>query len=274
MREIFSKLPDGLACKIIMDNINEITLRADKNVVVKANNTYYMLDYIANQTEIENTLKRFCDLSVYAYLDELRNGFITVKGGHRIGVCGTAVIKNGDIYNIKNVNSINIRIANEYIGCSENLDFKIKNLLVVSPPGCGKTTLIRDLCRRIGKNHKVSIVDERGEIAGIYNGIPSFKIGVMTDVLSLVPKKIGIEYVLRSMSPEYIVTDEISVSDCEAIENSLSCGVNIIATAHGNHIERTLNRIGVSKKNFLFENIILLSNKNGVGTIEEVVSND
>ena len=133
--------------------------------------------------------------------------------------------------------------------------------------------MIRDLCRKLGKKHKVSIVDERGEIAGVHNGIPSFDIGYMTDVLSLVPKKTGMEYMLRSMSPEYIVTDEISSSDFESIQRSLSYGVNVIATAHGNNIESTLNRLRLFEFQKSFNHIVLLGNKNGIGTIEEVVSN-
>lgn len=272
MKNVCSKLPAGLVGKINVDSVNEITLRANKNVIVKSDNVYYKTDYVMSQKEVEETLKKFCNLSVYAYLDEIKNGFVTIEGGHRIGICGTVVLKEGNVYNIKNISSVNIRIANEVKGCSDKLDFKIKNLLVISPPCCGKTTIIRDLCRRLGRKNKISIVDERGEIAGMYNGISCFDVGMMTDVLSLVPKSLGIEYVLRSMSPEYIVTDEIASSDYEAINRAFTYGVNIIATAHGKKISETVSRLGLTGKEF--QNIILLSNKNGIGTIEEVVFND
>lgn len=272
MKNVYLALPCGLADRINLDNINEITLRANKNVIVKSDNVYYKINYITNQKELEETLKRFCNLSIYAYLDEIKNGFITVEGGHRIGICGTAVLKGDDVYNIKNISSVNIRIANEIIGCSDKLDFNIKNLLIISPPCCGKTTILRDICRRIGRKNKISIVDERGEIAGMYNGTSCFDVGNMTDVLSLVPKSKGIEYVLRSMSPEYIVTDEISSVDYKAVSQAFTYGVYVIATAHGNEINDTLRRIGVSHKEF--QNIVLLSNKNGIGTIEEVIYND
>ena len=271
MKNIFEKLPDGLVKKLMLDNISEITLRAGKKVVVKANNRYYKIDYVMSFEEIEEVFKQFCNLSVYAYLDEIRSGFITVKGGHRIGICGTVVVRDNKVYNIKNISSVNIRIACEIKGCSDFIDFSVKNLLVISPPCCGKTTLIRDLCRKIGAKNKITIIDERGEIAGVYNGISPFDIGDMTDVLSLVEKKSGIEYAIRSMSPEYIVVDEISNEDCEAIKKSFSYGVNIIATAHGNDYEDVLARLGLEKKDKTFNHIIVLSDKKGVGTIEEVI---
>ena len=272
MKNILSQLPDGLAKKINLDNINEITLRAGKNVIVKADNIYYKIDYVINASEVSECFKRFCDFSVYAYLDEIKNGFVTVEGGHRIGICGTAVMDSDNVFNIKDISSVNIRIAKEVKGCSDKLKFDVKNLLVISPPCCGKTTVIRDLCRKIGNKRKVSVVDERGEIAGMSNGISCFDIGVMTDVLSLMPKEKGVEYMLRSMSPEYIVTDEIADSDCETLKKAVTSGVHIIATAHGNKVNQTLDRLGVDKT--MFDNIVLLSNKNGIATIEEVLSND
>ncbi len=272
MKNISAKLPIGISDRINFKNINEISLRANKNVVVKADNIYHTIDYITKQREIEDLVKQFCDLSVYAYLDEIKNGFITIEGGHRIGICGTAVIKDNEIYNIKNINSLNIRIANQIKGCSDKLRFSIKNLLIISPPCCGKTTMIRDLCRRLGNKSKIGIVDERGEIAGVHNGVPCFDTGQMTDILSLAEKSKGIEYLLRSMSPDYIVTDEIAENDYSALNRAFTYGVKIIATAHGDGIADTLKRLGLSGSEF--NNIVLLSNKNGIGTIEEVVFND
>ena len=269
MKNVFCVLPDDLIKKIHIDNINEITLRAGKKVTVKSDNIYYKIDYIVNSVELNECFKRFCDFSVYAYLNEIKYGFITIKGGHRIGICGTVVIKDGDVYNIKDISSVNIRIAKEFIGCSDKLDFDIKNLLVVSPPCCGKTTIIRDLCRKLGNKSKVSVIDERGEIAAMCNGMSFFDIGAMTDVLSLVPKQKGIEYVLRSMSPDYIVMDEIADSDRDALKKVVTSGVRVIATAHGDDINKTLTRLEIDKT--FFDNIVLLGNKNGVGTVEEVI---
>ena len=272
MKNILNLLPEGLVEKINLDNINEITLRAGKNATVKVDNIYYKIDYIINSSEVKECFRRFCDFSVYAYINEIKNGFITIEGGHRIGICGTAVMEDDNVFNIKDISSVNIRVAKEITGSSDKLKFDVKNLLIVSPPCCGKTTIIRDLCRRIGNRRKVSVVDERGEIAGMCNGMPCFDIGAMTDVLSLAPKKKGIEYMLRSMSPEYIVTDEIADSDCETLKKAVTSGVHIVATAHGNSVSETLERLNVDKA--VFDNIVLLSNKYGMGTIEEVFSND
>lgn len=269
MKNVFSVLPENLVKKIHVDNINEITLRAEKNVTVKSDNIYYKIDYVVNSEELNECFKRFCDFSVYAYLNEIKYGFVTIKGGHRVGICGTGVIKDSDVYNIKDISSVNIRIAKEFVGCSEKLDFDIKNLLVISPPCCGKTTIVRDLCRRLGNKRKVSVIDERGEIAAMNNGVSYFDMGAMTDVLSLVSKQKGIEYVLRSMSPDYIVTDEIADSDHDALKKAVTSGVCVIATAHGDDINKTLNRLEVDKT--FFDNIVLLGNKNGIGTVEEVI---
>lgn len=274
MKSICEKLPDGLTSKLNFDSVSEISLRTEKKVVVKSNNKYYKIDYVMTKNEMEEVFKRFCSLSVYAYLDEIRNGFITIRGGHRIGICGTGVVRDNKIYNIKNISSINIRVARQYVGCSDILNFEIKNLLLISPPCCGKTTMLRDLCRKIGSKKKMSLIDERGEIAGVYDGVSSFEIGDMTDVLSLVEKKIGIEYAIRSMSPEYIVVDEISNEDCEAIKRSFSYGVNIIASAHGNNYEDVLERLKLNKNDKTFNHIVVLGDKNGMGTVEEVICVD
>lgn len=272
MKNILAKFPDKLSDKIIHAGreINEITLRSGKNVVIKCGNSYRTVGYITSSEEVSECFRKICDMSVYAYLDELRSGFITIDGGHRVGICGTTVLRDGEIYNIKNISSLNIRIAREAKGCADKLCFDIKNLLIISPPGCGKTTLLRDLCRKLGRVKKVSVIDERGEIAGMHNSMPCFDIGDMTDVMSLCDKRYGIETMLRSMSPDYIVTDEIAEKDCGAIRRAVSCGVNIIASAHGDSIDSTVERISIEKH--LFDNIVLLGCSKGIGTIEKIYS--
>ena len=140
-------------------------------------------------------------------------------------------------------------------------------MLIISPPGCGKTTLLRDLCRRLGQFKKISVIDERGEIAGMGRET-TFNIGEMTDVMSLCDKKTGIELMLRSMSPDYIVTDEIADKDCESIKKAMTYGVYVIASAHGDDIDKTVERIGMNKD--MFDNIVLLSNRGSIGRIERI----
>lgn len=279
MKKIISKLPPKVSeifenCITSDISVNEITLRSDRDVVIRSKNRFITLNCKTSVDDITMCLQRLCNFSIYAYMDELKEGYITVEGGHRVGICGTAVLKDNCVSNIKNVNGLNIRIANEVIGCAEKLDFNIKNMLVISPPGCGKTTLMRDVCRKLGKKHKVSVVDERGEIASVHNGIFYFDMGNMTDVLSLCPKSEGIEMMLRSMSPEYIVTDEIASCDRECIMRALSYGVNIVATAHGNNIKDTLFRLNMKDNAKLFDQIVLLSDRNGPGTIEKIVKGE
>ena len=269
MTNVLDKLSDKIADVISKKypDANEITLRCGKKIIVKTNNRYYAIDYIVNEEELRNIFQKMCEMSVYAYIDEIQNGFVTLKGGNRVGVCGRAVIKDGKLYNIKDICSLNIRIAREYVGCSDRLNFEIKNMLIISPPGCGKTTLLRDLCRRLGQFKKISVIDERGEIAGLGRDT-TFNIGEMTDVMSLCDKKTGIELMLRSMSPDYIVTDEIADKDCECIKKAMTYGVYVIASAHGDDIDKTVDRIGMKKD--MFDNIVLLSNRGSIGRIERI----
>ncbi len=276
MKNLLDKLPSKIAESVMKTEgyagkITEISLRGEKNTVIKADNRYIRLGCTTSFAEIALTMQKLCEMSVYAYIDEIRNGFITVKGGHRVGVCGTAVVKEGKITNIKNISSLNIRVAHEVKRCSDNIKLDFKSLLIISPPGCGKTTILRDLCRRIGQTKKVSVIDERGEIAAVFNGQPEFDLGDMTDVMSLCDKAQGIEYMLRSMSPDLIVTDEIARKDSDAIRKSLSYGVGIAASVHGDDIRGTLRRLGFERGNEVFDKILLLSNKNGIGTIEKMV---
>ena len=152
MKYLKGKLPDKLFEKIcvLKETINEITLRSGKNVVVKTCDKYIFVDYVTSAAEVMGIFQKLCDMSVYAYMDELRSGFVTLGNGNRVGICGTAVIRENRIYNIKNISSLNIRIAYEVKYIADKLNFNIKNLLIISPPACGKTTLLRDICRKIG----------------------------------------------------------------------------------------------------------------------------
>jgi stage III sporulation protein AA len=146
----------------------------------------------------------------------------------------------------------------------------IQNTLIISPPQCGKTTIIRDAAQQLGSRFKVSVIDERGEIAAMHKGMPQYDIGDMTDVLDLCPKAIGIPLMLRSMSPDVIITDEIAGCDVEAIKQALSCGVRIIATAHGDNVWQVKKRLGGGSIMEEFGCIILLGRRNGPGTIERI----
>ncbi|KGG81434.1 stage III sporulation protein AA [Caloranaerobacter azorensis H53214] len=245
--------------------------------------------YIVNEKNIRNTFQLISNYSVYAFEEELRNGFITVNGGHRIGITGKVLYRNNNIYTIKEISSLNIRIAREKKGVSDKIiKYVIKkpntiyNTLIVSPPQCGKTTLLRDLIRNLSNGIprlnfyglKIGVVDERTEIAGIYKGYPQNDVGFRTDVLDSCRKFEGMMLLLRSMSPNIIATDELGEEkDIVAIHQALKAGVKIISTVHGESINDLLTRPYLKQilKENIFERIIILSNRKGVGTVEDIM---
>lgn len=278
--EILSKFPEKI--RLILEKedfskLEEIRLRSDRHIVVTTNGIHRQLDYMTAQNEIEQTLHIISQSSVYAYIEEIKSCFITLQGGHRVGLCGRAVVKDGEVCNIVQLSGINFRIARQVKGSANAIlpyivQDGIKNTLIISPPQCGKTTMLRDIARQIGKRYKVSIIDERGEIAAMHRGIPQYDVGEMTDVLDLCPKNIGISLMLRSMSPDVIITDEIAAGDIEAIGQAFSCGVKIIATAHGDNVSQVLKRINLDPIAHEIGCVITLSRKKGVGTIESIGS--
>lgn len=225
---------------------------------------------------LTETLQIFSAYSFYAFEEEVRQGFLTIPGGHRVGICGKAVMENGSVKTIKDISSINIRIAHQVKGCANDLlnslfvDNSFCNTLIASPPGGGKTTLLRDLIRQISDGSKahngmnVAVVDERSEIAACYRGSPQNDIGIRTDVLDSCPKYEGMMMLLRSMAPDVISVDEIGrKEDYEALMQAVFCGVKIIATVHGNSYEDILNKPVLVKliKERVFERIVVLKNR-------------
>ncbi len=238
----------------ILDELQEIRIRCDRPIILKLRNFEIVIEYKVNESEILSTLERLCNNSIYAYKNQICEGFITVKGGHRVGITGTAVIENGKIINIKYITSLNFRIAREVLGCSlkildKIIDVKsneVNNTLIVSPPGKGKTTMLRDIIRNISngipninfRGKTCGVIDERGEIAAMYHGIPQNDIGIRTDVIENVSKSKGMRMLIRSMAPEVIACDEIgSKEDVEAIKEATISGVKGIFTMHGKSLE-------------------------------------
>jgi len=206
--------------------------------------------YIVTPEDINKVFMNICENSVYAYMEEIRQGFITIKGGHRIGFTGKAVMEKGSVINIKEINAVNIRISGEVKGCANPYidkivsDGKVKNTLIVSPPGCGKTTMLRDITRLLSDSClKVGVCDERGEIAQMYHGEPQCEIGTQTDVIVDAPKDIAIDMFLRTMSPDVIICDELTqYADSKAVARCFGTGVNVIASIHGDNIEDIKNK--------------------------------
>ena len=259
-------------------HIEEIRLRSNKQIALKVGQEIQLLDYIVSQQEILQTFEKVCENSVYSYRRQICDGYITIRGGNRVGIVGSAVIDNGQVININYISRLNFRIARQKIGCSNSIiediidmqNNSIYNTLIVSPPGCGKTTLLRDIVRNISngipvigfKGKTVGVADERGEIAAMYKGIPQNDVGIRTDVIDNMPKPLAMRILVRSMSPDVIACDEIgSLEDVEAIDYAMCSGVKGIFTSHGKNIEEINKNTELSKllNKKIFERIILLN---------------
>lgn len=291
LEEIYKVLPISMLEKIkkigSTTNITEIRLRVGRNILLVTSDLEVEVDYIVNLKDMLDILVKVSKNSIYAIQNEINNGFVVINGGHRIGICGEVVIENGKIKNIKNINSMNIRVARQLIGVADKVmpyivnNGNVQNTIIISPPGCGKTTILRDIVRQISsgvkildfKGKNVGLVDERGEIAAVSLGIPNLDVGLRTDIMSNVPKSIGMQMLVRSMGIDVIATDEIGgKEDFEAIKYANSSGVNLVFTMHGNDIRDVYKKEEIKKllNDGIFSVAIILSRKNGVGTIEKI----
>ena len=267
----------------LKDNaLQEIRLKIEKPIIITPSKGEVVLSYILGREDIKYILQRISNYSLYAYEEEIRQGFITIRGGHRVGLAGECVMDNGKVKTIRNISSLNIRICREILGCSKKVmkyiveDKKVLNTLIISPPKCGKTTILRDIARNLSDGgKKISIIDERSEIAASYLGVPQMKVGIRTDVLDNCLKSEGLIMAIRSLSPEIIICDEIgTLKDIEALIMAFNSGVNIVVTLHGESLNDLTNRSVFKEllENNVVERVILLSNREGVGTVENVYS--
>ncbi|MBE6991884.1 MAG: stage III sporulation protein AB [Ruminococcaceae bacterium] len=222
--------------------LEELRLRSGRPLTAVYAGSEQPLDVMVAAEDISYLASAAAHGSVYAAVDSLKNGYITVDGGNRIGFCGTAVLKNGEVTNLRNLSSANMRLAREIKTAAENIERnyndRFESTLIIAPPGMGKTTLLRDLVRRISdKGIRTALVDERGEIAAMENGVPGFDTGMSTDVITGCPKAQGMLMMLRAMNPEVIAVDEITApEDVAAVETCRNCAVGIIATVHGQNM--------------------------------------
>ncbi|MEF2964465.1 stage III sporulation protein AA [Paenibacillus sp. M1] len=274
IRSLLVKLPPTL-----FTGLEEVRIREGRPLEVNAGGRYYFLTpeggltrdggaaFIPGKQEGNRLLDLITNHSLYTMEEELRKGFITIGGGHRIGLAGRTVLSGGKVEHLRDISGFNIRIAREVRGIADPLlpqllDFKhhsVYHTLILSPPQQGKTTLIRDLARQISAGTwghpearwpglKVAIIDERSEIAGSRRGVPSFDVGPRTDVMDGCPKAEGMMMMIRSMSPEVLIVDEIGrAEDAEALAEALHAGVRVIATAHGSSVEELSSRPALSK---------------------------
>ena len=257
--EILSILPDRISKKISgysFENLQEIRFRTSRPAVLYYSAEKVIIDNLNITSEyISEIVSNFCRNSVYAHWDDIREGFVTLPGGHRVGIGGRAVKSDNTISGMTDFSSVNIRIAREYKGSAASCmkyiinEERILNTVIISPPGVGKTTLLRDITRLLASIFKVTVIDERFEIAAMESGRPQFDIGNEADVLSGFPKSAGIAHALRSLSPDVIICDEIGTEkDRHAIEHILKGGCKIITSMHGYSIEEA-----IAKKKELME---------------------
>lgn len=299
--EILKVLPKDLQdiltkAKLDFRELQEVRLRVNMPFIVFYKNTEYFVGADGNllvsaagayeiaPKQLRETVELISNYSLYAYEDEIRQGFITIQGGHRVGLTGKIIVENGTIKSMKYISFLNIRLAHQIKGCGSSVlpyvigDENVYHTLIISPPRCGKTTLLRDLIRQISNGQRllegktVGVVDERSEIGACYLGIPQNDLGVRTDILDCCPKADGMLMMIRSMAPEVIAVDEIgSREDLSAIEYVINCGCKIIATVHGGSIEDIKQKPVLRKlvEEKVFERYVILSHKH-LGQAESV----
>lgn len=283
------------------EKLQEIRLRVNAPLLVCYDNKEFFVNqknglttqetgaFMITGAELKETMEYISNYSLYAFEEEVRQGFLTVAGGHRIGIAGKVIMEEGRIKSMKHISFIHIRLAHQKKGCANHvLPFvlnqeELAHTLIISPPGCGKTTLLRDMIRQLsngvvfcGKRYEgmqVAVVDERSEIGACYMGRPQNDLGIRTDVLDCCPKAQGMMLMIRSMTPQVIAVDEIGLAeDVEAIHYAANCGCRLLATVHGRNMDEVKGKpfLGDLVKYKLFERYIILSNRDYVGRVEEI----
>lgn len=253
MNQIVDILPINVRTKMKLVDLNElqeIRLRAGKEIYIMTGKGMQRINHVLSYAELQETLDYISNYSLYAYEKELSQGFLTIRGGHRVGVAGQVVMEQGKIKNFSYISSINIRIAHEVKGCANKVvpylkdKEKILSTLIISSPGNGKTTMLRDIVRLVSQNKQVSVIDERSEIGACYHGIPQNDLGVHVDVLDGCTKAEGMVLMLRTMRPDVIVLDEIGTeNEMKEIAYVMNAGVSIIATTHGGALEEIMRKM-------------------------------
>ncbi len=262
--------------------IQEFRLRIGQPLTVLYHNREMVFPTIVQHQELKETLDYVSNYSLYAYENELKQGFITIEGGHRVGMAGQVLLEHGKVKNLKQISSLNIRISHEILNCADKLfpyityNKQMYHTLIISPPRCGKTTMLRDMIRQISDGNKwvkgctVGVVDERSELAGCYQGVPQNLMGMRTDVLDGCPKAEGMLMLIRSMAPQVIAVDELGApEDIQALRYAMHCGCKMLATVHGESIEeirrKPLFEQLVNER--CFERYVVLKNGKHVGEV-------
>jgi stage III sporulation protein AA len=284
---------------VVLQDVEEIRLRVGQPFLLQTSDRDYFVNrngeistpenaYFLTKIDLIASLERMTQSSVYAVEEDLRQGFLTLPGGNRVGVTGEAILHRGQLQKLKHISSLNIRLARDVRGYSLELlpklckrDGSLYHTLLISPPRAGKTTLLRDLIRAISngvpslgfKGQSVGVIDERGELAGMYQGMPTYNLGYRTDVLDGCPKVHGMSMLIRSMAPQVIAMDELGhLDEVAALKDALRTGVRILSTAHASSLEEAKNRPTLAQllQEGVFERLVVLNRHAGPGTIQGV----
>ena len=282
LADLISKIPPNQK-----EELEEIRIRINRPIEMTMKGTPRFLSYVIQPEDAFQLMNKISHFSIYTLEEELKQGFITVSGGHRIGLAGRVILEGGKVKAIRDISSFNIRIAREKVGIAEPLIPYIyqgswMHTMVIGPPQTGKTTLLRDIARIASSGFgakeiqasKVGIIDERSEIAGCVNGIPQLTFGDRLDVLDACPKAEGMMMMIRSMSPDILVVDEIGrKEDTEAIQEAVHAGITLMMTTHGTSIEEVKNRPSLREilEQHIFHRFVVLSRASGPGTITQIL---
>lgn len=236
---------------LVRRRVEEIRLRAGRSPTVAIGGDELPLpsDGPVTRQDLELTVEIATRASAHSALERIRQGYFTMQGGHRIGLCGSVAVENGKVKNLRGLSSLNIRLAHAVPGCGEAIlgellrNRTFPSTLILAPPGGGKTTLLRDMARllsdgRLAPPLRVGLMDERGEVAALWEGVPQFDVGARTDVLEGCPKAQGLLMLLRGMNPQVLCCDEVTdPADCAALAQCGGCGVKLLATVHARGLE-------------------------------------
>ncbi len=288
IRKLFSTLDNDR-----LDKLSEIRIvHGSPLIVIFENQRFYLGScglskstnnlYTITVDDIKAIVELVTKSSIYIYEKYITKGFITLPGGHRVGLAGNCIVNDDKLCGVKEFNSLVFRISHEIVGASEIFfdDIfcrgQVKNTVIISPPGCGKTTVLRDLARSFNDYNKVkkiiicALIDERYELAAVYNGKSTMDIGANNFTISGCKKSVAIPIVVRSMSPDIIIADEMcTYDDFEAAFFAKQSGCKIIASVHG--LNETVNELVNSGHKNIFDKSVVLSNRNGPGTVEKIL---